>query len=94
MSPPEMSEGDEVTLLLSALTRGDDGAASKLIPVVYGELRKLAGRLCAKEVAAPAPEATADEGLGCRMSVNSARSAPRASLTSSNPMKPTATSPS
>ena len=49
MSPPEMSEGDEVTLLLSALTRGDDGAASKLIPVVYGELRKLAGSYMRKE---------------------------------------------
>src|ERR1700723_3200596 len=49
MSPPEMSEGDEVTLLLSALTRGDDGAASKLIPAVYTELRKLASAYMRRE---------------------------------------------
>lgn len=44
-----MSENQEVTLLLSALTRGDDGAASKLIPVVYGELRRLAGSYMRRE---------------------------------------------
>jgi len=37
-----MSESQEVTLLLTALTRGDDAAASRLIPVVYAELRRLA----------------------------------------------------
>jgi len=37
-----MSETQEVTLLLTALTRGDDAAASRLIPVVYAELRRLA----------------------------------------------------
>ena len=35
--------------MLSALTRGDDGAASKLIPVVYGELRRLAGSYMRRE---------------------------------------------
>src|SRR5579862_2912655 len=44
-----MSESQEVTLLLSALTRGDDGAASRLIPVVYQELRKLAGAYMRRE---------------------------------------------
>jgi RNA polymerase sigma-70 factor (ECF subfamily) len=46
---PAMSESHEVTLLLSALTRGDDGAASKLIPVVYDELRRLAGSYMRRE---------------------------------------------
>lgn len=36
-------------MLLSALTRGDDGAASKLIPVVYNELRRLAGSYMRRE---------------------------------------------
>src|SRR5579863_5776921 len=49
MSAPAMSENQEVTLLLSALTRGDDGAASKLIPVVYDELRRLAGSYMRRE---------------------------------------------
>ncbi|MGB9233321.1 MAG: sigma-70 family RNA polymerase sigma factor [Terriglobales bacterium] len=44
-----MTEGQEVTILLTALTRGDDGAASKLIPVVYAELRRLAGSYMRRE---------------------------------------------
>jgi RNA polymerase sigma factor (TIGR02999 family) len=44
-----MSENQDVTRLLSALTRGDDGAASKLIPVVYDELRRLAGSYMRRE---------------------------------------------
>jgi len=36
-------------MLLSALTRGDDGAGSKLIPVVYDELRRLAGSYMRRE---------------------------------------------
>jgi RNA polymerase sigma-70 factor, ECF subfamily len=44
-----MSENQEVTQLLSALTRGDEGAASKLIPVVYDELRRLAGSYMRRE---------------------------------------------
>jgi RNA polymerase sigma factor (TIGR02999 family) len=44
-----MGEDNEVTLLLSALTRGDDGAASKLIPVVYDELRRLAASYMRRE---------------------------------------------
>jgi RNA polymerase sigma-70 factor, ECF subfamily len=44
-----MSESTDVTILLSALTRGDDGAASKLIPAVYDELRRLAGSYMRRE---------------------------------------------
>ncbi|MGO9433698.1 MAG: sigma-70 family RNA polymerase sigma factor [Terracidiphilus sp.] len=44
-----MSENQDVTLLLSALTRGDKDAASKLIPVVYAELRRLAGSYMRRE---------------------------------------------
>ena len=44
-----MSENQEVTLLLSALTRGDEGAASNLIPVVYDELRRLASSYMRRE---------------------------------------------
>jgi RNA polymerase sigma-70 factor, ECF subfamily len=44
-----MSETHEVTMLLFALTNGEDGAASKLIPVVYDELRRLAGSYMRRE---------------------------------------------
>jgi RNA polymerase sigma-70 factor, ECF subfamily len=46
---PHMSETHEVTLLLSALSQGDRNAASKLVPVVYGELRRLAGGYMRRE---------------------------------------------
>ena len=46
---PLMSESEEVTMLLSALTKGEDGAASKLMPVVYAELRRLAGSYMRRE---------------------------------------------
>ena len=54
-----MSESQEVTVLLAALTRGDDGAASKLIPVVYDELRRLAGSYMRRERADHTLQATA-----------------------------------
>src|SRR6202142_1300608 len=44
-----MSENQEVTLLLSALTRGDNDAGANLIPVVYDELRRLAGSYMRRE---------------------------------------------
>jgi RNA polymerase sigma factor (TIGR02999 family) len=44
-----MSESQEVTMLLCALTNGEEGAASKLIPVVYDELRRLAGSYMRRE---------------------------------------------
>lgn len=44
-----MPENQDVTLLLSALTRGDEGAASRLIPIVYDELRRLAASYMRRE---------------------------------------------
>ena len=44
-----MDQSHEVTQLLMAVTHGDEGAASKLIPVVYDELRKLAGSYMRRE---------------------------------------------
>jgi RNA polymerase sigma-70 factor (ECF subfamily) len=43
------SSGDDVTLLLGRIARGDDAAASKLIPLVYDELRRLAGGYMRRE---------------------------------------------
>jgi RNA polymerase sigma-70 factor, ECF subfamily len=54
-----MSESTDVTILLSALTRGDDDAASKLIPAVYDELRRLAGSYMRRERADHTLQATA-----------------------------------
>ena len=54
-----MSENQEVTLLLSALTRGDEDAASKLMPLVYDELRRLAGSYMRRERADHTLQATA-----------------------------------
>jgi RNA polymerase sigma factor (TIGR02999 family) len=54
-----MGENPDVTLLLSALTRGDDGAASQLIPVVYAELRRLAGSYMRRERSDHTLQATA-----------------------------------
>jgi RNA polymerase sigma-70 factor, ECF subfamily len=44
-----MSESQDVTMLLSALKRGDQDAGSKLMPVVYNELRRLAGSYMRRE---------------------------------------------
>jgi RNA polymerase sigma-70 factor (ECF subfamily) len=44
-----MAEPQDVTLLLSALTRGEEQAASKLIPLVYDELRRLAASYMRRE---------------------------------------------
>src|SRR5689334_9726085 len=41
--------GKEVTQLLSDLTRGDDSAAGRLLPLVYDELHRLAGAYFAQE---------------------------------------------
>jgi RNA polymerase sigma factor (TIGR02999 family) len=54
-----MSENQEVTMLLSALTRGDENAASKLMPLVYDELRRLAGSYMRRERADHTLQATA-----------------------------------
>jgi RNA polymerase sigma factor (TIGR02999 family) len=50
---------NEVTLILSAVDRGDPGAADRLLPLVYDELRKLAAHRLAREKAGQTLEATA-----------------------------------
>lgn len=45
----ESPKRGEVTSLLVQLARGDEGAASKLIPLVYGELHRLAGGYMRRE---------------------------------------------
>jgi RNA polymerase sigma factor (TIGR02999 family) len=54
-----MGDAHEVTLLLSALSRGDEDAGAKLIPVVYDELRRLAGSYMRRERADHTLQATA-----------------------------------
>ena len=39
----------EVTRILSAIKQGDPDASSQLLPLVYDELRKLAGQMLARE---------------------------------------------
>ncbi len=41
---------DQVTRILQSINEGDSGAADKLLPLVYDELRKLAARRLANEV--------------------------------------------
>jgi RNA polymerase sigma factor (TIGR02999 family) len=53
---PAMSD---VTRILSAIERGDTAAASKLLPLVYDELRKLAAQKMAHEQPGQTLEATA-----------------------------------
>ena len=40
---------NDVTRILSAIEQGDPGAASQLLPLIYGELRKLAAQKLARE---------------------------------------------
>lgn len=49
----------DVTLILSALERGDPSAAEKLLPLVYDELRKLAAARMAQESPGQTLQATA-----------------------------------
>jgi RNA polymerase sigma factor (TIGR02999 family) len=49
----------DVTLILNAAGRGDRQAAEDLIPLVYGELRKLAAWRLGQEAAAHTLQATA-----------------------------------
>lgn len=49
----------EVTAILAALERGDQGASEKLLPLVYDELRKLAGQRLAQENPGQTLQATA-----------------------------------
>jgi RNA polymerase sigma-70 factor, ECF subfamily len=41
--------GEDVTILLAELTKGNEGAASRLIPLVYAELRRLAASYMRRE---------------------------------------------
>jgi len=59
MFTDSMADSHEVTVLLSALTRGDQDAGAKLIPVVYEELRRLAGSYMRRERADHTLQATA-----------------------------------
>ncbi len=49
----------EVTQILSAIEQGDPGAASQLLPLIYGELRKLAAQRMAHEQPGQTLDATA-----------------------------------
>ena len=49
----------DVTVLLAEVTKGDQQAAAKLIPLVYDELRRLAGRYMRHERADHTLQATA-----------------------------------
>ena len=50
---------DDITYLLKALEQGDPGAASQLLPLVYGELRRLAAQRLAQEQPGQTLEPTA-----------------------------------
>ena len=50
---------NDVTILLAEVTKGDQQAASKLIPLVYDELRRLAGGYMRRERADHTLQATA-----------------------------------
>jgi RNA polymerase sigma factor (TIGR02999 family) len=50
---------DEVTRIISAIERGDPQAAEQLLPLVYGELRKLAAQKLAQEKPGQTLQATA-----------------------------------
>jgi RNA polymerase sigma factor (TIGR02999 family) len=49
----------EITHILSAIEQGDTGAAERLLPIVYGELRKLAAQKLAQEKPGQTLQATA-----------------------------------
>jgi RNA polymerase sigma-70 factor (ECF subfamily) len=44
-----MSDSQDVTVLLSSLTKGDPDAASRLMPLIYDELRRLAASYMRRE---------------------------------------------
>ena len=54
-----MSEAAEVTQVLQAIGRSDEGAAERLLPLVYAELRRLAGARMANELAGQTLQPTA-----------------------------------
>ena len=54
-----MSEAAEITQALHAIGRSEEGAAEKLLPLVYAELRRLAGGRMANELAGQTLQPTA-----------------------------------
>src|SRR5262245_45575834 len=56
---PSQRRMNEVTRILSAVQKGDHGAARELLPLVYEELRKLAAQRLAQEKAGQTLQATA-----------------------------------
>lgn len=54
-----MSETAEITQVLHAMGRNEEGAAEKLLPLVYAELRRLAAARMAHELAAQTLQPTA-----------------------------------
>ena len=50
---------NDVTRILSAIEQGDAGAAERLLPLVYDELRKLAAQKLARESPGQTLQATA-----------------------------------
>src|ERR1051325_1308684 len=54
-----MAETDQVTHVLQAIGRSEEGASEKLLPLVYAELRRLAGARMAHDVAGQTPQPTA-----------------------------------
>jgi len=57
--PPTEPATGEITLLLKRAEEGDASAASKILPLVYGELRKLAAAKMARESSGQTLQATA-----------------------------------
>jgi RNA polymerase sigma-70 factor (ECF subfamily) len=53
------TSSDDVTVLLARIASGDDSAASKLFPLVYGELHRLADRYLRRERKGHTLQATA-----------------------------------
>ena len=56
---PQGTGMSEVTRILSAIEQGDTGASEQLLPLVYDELRRLAGQWLARERPGQTLQATA-----------------------------------
>ncbi len=54
-----MTEAAEITQVLHAISRSEEGAAEKLLPLVYAELRRLAAARMAQEIAGQTLQPTA-----------------------------------
>ena len=54
-----MAETNQITQVLQAIARSENGAAGELLPLVYGELRRLAAARMAQEATGQTLQATA-----------------------------------